>query len=227
MIKAIFFDASETLIHLPGGVAFHYASVARQHGVLLQEKEIAAAFRTVWKSRPARSVSAGPRPDDDKSWWQELVAEVFTHCGIVLSPASLAELFESLYAHFAQPGVWALYPDVRPALELLHGQFALGVISNFDARLHTILAQLGIAPYFDAILVSSENGADKPHPQIYRRALARLHVAPPEALHVGDDPIHDWQGSSSAGLHSFPLQRPENSLLDLPAWLAATNRSGS
>lgn len=227
MIKAVFFDASETLIHLPRGVAFHYADVARQHGIILQESEIAAAFRTVWKSRPARAVLAGPRPDDDKGWWRELVAEVLTRCQVTLAPEELAELFEDLYRHFAQPGVWALYPEVLPILEKMRGQFQLGVISNFDARLHVILADLGLAPYFDVIVVSSETGADKPHPQIFQRALTSLQVAPLEALHVGDDPLHDWQGATDAGLHFFPLQRRENSLLDLPDWLAARNRSGS
>ena len=72
-------------------------------------------------SGPARpALPAGPRPDDDKEWWRALVRAVFAR--MRPSPAArpaFNALFEDLYAHFAQPGVWEVYPDVRPALEEL------------------------------------------------------------------------------------------------------------
>jgi putative hydrolase of the HAD superfamily len=117
--------------------------------------------------------------------------------------------------------VWALYPDVIPALSKLRGKYRLGVISNFDGRLRTILDGLGIAHFFETIVLSSETGADKPHEWIFQRALADLRVQPYEAAHVGDDPVRDWQGAEAAGLHCFRLNRTENSLHDLPAFLAA------
>ena len=40
-----------------------------------------------------------------------------------------------------------------------------------------------------------------------------------KALHVGDDPVRDWQAAAAAGLHCFRLERPANSLRDLTAWL--------
>lgn len=225
MIKAVFFDASETLIHLPRGVAHHYRRVAQRHGLDLSERDLAAAFRHAWKTQPRREISDSPRPDDDKGWWRQMVAGVLAQCHAKAS--DFPAFFEELYAHFAEPGVWEIYPDVLPALDELRGKFSLGIVSNFDRRLYAILRHVGIARYFDAVFLSSEAGADKPHPQIFQRALAHFQLDPPAALHVGDDPERDWRGAEAAGLACFRLDRKANTLLDLPAFIAARNRSGS
>ena len=83
------------------------------------------------------------------------------------------------------------------------------------AACRTILHHLGVAHFFSHIFLSSELGADKPDPLIYQRALKLSSRTAGETLHVGDDPIRDWQGAESAGLSVFHLERPRNSLRDL------------
>jgi putative hydrolase of the HAD superfamily len=104
-------------------------------------------------------------------------------------------------------------------LEKLQSRFQLGVISNFDGRLRFILEHLGISKYFAHVFVSSELGADKPDPEIYRRALRVMKLNPNEVLHVGDDPERDWEGPTAAGLSVFQLDRKRNSLRDLVTFL--------
>jgi putative hydrolase of the HAD superfamily len=58
-------------------------------------------------------------------------------------------------------------------------------------------------------------GADKPDPEIFRRALTFLEVQPHDALHVGDDPERDWRAAADSGLSVFQLDRKKNSLRDL------------
>src|SRR5204862_7029263 len=123
--------------------------------------------------------------------------------------------FELAYEHFAEPNVWELYPEVVSVLQQLQPQFSLGVLSNFDGRLRFILHHLGIAPYFAHVFISSELGADKPDPEIFRRALKVMHLDANETLHVGDDPERDWKAAAAAGLLVFRLDRPRNSLRDL------------
>ena len=93
----------------------------------------------------------------------------------------------------------------------------LAVVSNFDGRLRVILERLGVTQFFSHIFLSSELGADKPDPLIYERALKLSGLAPNETLHVGDDPVRDWQGAKAAGLSLFRLERRRNSLRDLLA----------
>lgn len=95
----------------------------------------------------------------------------------------------------------------------------LGVVSNFDRRLHANLRDLGLHDAFEHIVLSSETGADKPHARIFERACRLFGIAPERALHIGDDPVRDWQGAAAAGLRTFRLQRPANDLLTVLAEL--------
>ena len=221
MIKTIFFDAAGTLIYLPRSVGAHYSEVASRYGADLDADRLDHVFRAAWASSPERPADRLPRPDDDKGWWRDLVDRVLQE---VLSSHQRVSFdadgyFEAIYAHFAQPGVWAAYPEVQSVLVALRARgLSLAVISNFDRRLYAVFDHLALHPYFERIVISSEVGADKPHPYIFQRALAEMHVTPSEAIHVGDDPKRDW-GAETLGLRVFRLQRPAGSLRDLAGML--------
>ncbi|HEX7517547.1 MAG TPA: HAD-IA family hydrolase [Chthoniobacterales bacterium] len=219
MIKAIFFDGAGTLIHLPNSVGYHYALVAQRVGLALDAAALDRAFAACWNEMPARPAIEGPRADDDRGWWRELVDQVIDQVAPRTSELDRDAFFEVAYSHFAEAGVWELYPDVIEVLEALRPRFDLAVVSNFDGRLRMILEQLGVSQFFSHMFLSSELGADKPDPLIYHRALKLSGLAPNETLHVGDDPVRDWRGAETAGLSIFPLDRPQNSLRDLLATL--------
>jgi len=219
MIKAIFFDAVGTLFRLTKTVGDHYAYVGRQVGLNLDAQSLERAFHVAWKQMPPRAAIDGPRENDDKGWWHELVDHVLEQVAPSLNELDRDNFFEIAYEHFAEAGVWELYPEVHGVLEKLQPRFQLVVVSNFDGRLRFILEHLGISKYFAHVFVSSELGADKPDPEIYRRALRVMKLSPNEVLHVGDDPERDWEGATAAGLSIFRLDRPKNSLRDLLTFL--------
>ncbi len=219
MIKAIFFDAVGTLFYLTKTVGDHYAYVGREVGLDLDAQELERAFQTAWKKVPQRAAIDGPRDNDDTGWWRELVDLVLDQVAPSLNELDRDNFFEIAYEHFAEVGVWELYPEVRGVLEQLQPHFQLAVISNFDGRLRLILEHLGISKFFRHVFVSSELGADKPDPEIYQHALQFIDLKPNEVLHVGDDPERDWEAASAAGLSIFRLDRQENSLRDVPATL--------
>ena len=219
MIKAILFDAAGTLIHLPRGVGWHYRHVAARHGLDLEEKRIASAFAQAFQGAARRPATGTARPDDDKGWWRALVLRALATCGQVPADALFDPLFEELYAHFAEPGVWALYPEVAAVLKALQSHYRLAVVSNFDRRLYPVLEDLGIRRYFETIIVSSEIGVDKPDARIFTAALSALGVNPSETLHVGDDPDQDWLAAAAAGLRVFRVHRPDTTLDGLVGFL--------
>ena len=220
--QVIFFDAAGTLIHLPRSVGEHYREVALAFGVAPDAAALDRAFRDAWKAAPDPVATDGPRPDDGKGWWRDLVERVFDK---VLTDDErrrfdLPAYFERVYAHFAEPGVWAAYPDVAAGLADLRADgYRLGVVSNFDRRLRRVLADLGLGECFEHVVISSEVGVDKPDPRIFRHALERFGVAADGVLHVGDDPRKDW-GAEAAGLRVFRLERPRHTLADVRAFLA-------
>jgi putative hydrolase of the HAD superfamily len=223
MIKAIFFDAVGTLFRLTKTVGDHYAYVGSEVGLDLDAQTLERAFRTAWKQMPQRAAIDGPRENDDKDWWRELVDLVLDQVAPSLSELDHDNFFEIAYEHFAEGGVWELYPEVRGVLEELQPRFELAVISNFDGRLRVILQHLGISRFFSHVFISSELGADKPDPEIYGRGIKLMNLKPNEVLHVGDDPKRDWEAASATGLSIFQLNRKRNSLRDL---LTTLNMNG-
>jgi len=214
-LKAVFFDAVGTLFYLTKTVGDHYALIAKEIGLNLDAKKLDAAFHSVWAQMPPREAIHGPRENDDKDWWRELTDHVLREAAPDVGELDRDNFFEVAYEHFAESGVWELYPEVVDVLKQLHRRFQLAIVSNFDGRLRVILERLGISKYFGHVFVSSEIGADKPDPEIFRRALKFLNLQPRNVLHVGDDPERDWRAATEAGLGIFQLDRSKNSLRDL------------
>lgn len=215
MIKAVFFDAVGTLFYLTKSVGEHYALVGREIGLDLNAEQLERAFHTAWKEMPHRAAIDGPREDDDKGWWRELVNIVLRGVAPSLTELDRDNFFEVAYDHFAELDVWELYPEVPAVLTKLQSGFRLAVISNFDGRLRLVLQHLGISKVFSHVFISSELGADKPDPEIYRRAVNLMNLQPAEVLHVGDDLERDWEAAAAAGLSVFRLDRKRNSLREL------------
>jgi len=212
-----------TLFYLNGTVGDHYALVGSEVGLGLDANQLDRAFYSAWNKTPQRAAIDGPRENDDKGWWHELVDLVLDQVAPSLSELDHDNFLEIAYEHFAEAGVWELYPEVRGVLEELQPRFRLAVISNFDGRLRLILQHLGVSKFFSHVFVSSELGADKPDPEIYRRAVMLMKLHPNEVVHVGDDSERDWAAATAAGLSVFRLDRRKNSLRDLLTTLS-TNR---
>lgn len=208
----IFFDAAGTLIHLARPVGWHYALIARKHGLAVDEARMESAFRELWRARPARPPSSGPREDDDRPWWQALALDVLRAASPSGEQIDGDAWFGDLYTHFAQPGIWLLYEDARKCLPRLHARYRLAVISNFDGRLRRVLNHLGVSAHFENLFISSELGCEKPDRGIFQQALDVMDAEPARCIHAGDDPERDWAGAAAAGLGVFRVQRPSVTL---------------
>lgn len=93
-------------------------------------------------------------------------------------------------------------PHHAPLLADLARRYRLAVVSNFDysPTAHGILEDAGVAGLFDAIVVSDAVGWRKPAPRIFHAALARLGLAPAQALFVGDRADIDVLGARGVGM---------------------------
>jgi putative hydrolase of the HAD superfamily len=115
-----------------------------------------------------------------------------------------SELADRLLAHFheAYDRHCHLTEDVRQTLEeLRRRRLKLAVVTNGSSAMQRRkLAVLRVEHFFDAILVSEEEGVRKPDAEIFRRALQRCGVAARDAVFVGDHPVADIEGAQRAGL---------------------------
>ena len=89
-----------------------------------------------------------------------------------------------------------LFPDARPALELLARHFKLGLLSNGNSRSKV----LGIEDLVSFEVFSQDHGAiDKPDPRIFEIAMHEARCQPNELLHVGDSWENDVLGALAVG----------------------------
>jgi putative hydrolase of the HAD superfamily len=211
-IKAVFFDAAGTLIKPARSVGESYAAIAAKHGKEVSSTNITERFRTCFDAAPRL---AFPSATEDtvaaleRDWWKSLVAQVFEPW----SPfVRFEEYFAELFAYFASPNAWTLYPEVLETLtSLKERDLILDVISNFDSRLVRILDGLGAGAQFENIFVSSRVGYAKPDGRIFNAALSCHGLAPAQALHVGDSEINDLRGANQAGLKGILVERGKTS----------------
>jgi putative hydrolase of the HAD superfamily len=204
MIKVVTFDAGNTLIRLSRPVGVTYAAVAKRFGANLNPIDLEHGFRAAWKTVPRLPDVPGPRPDDGRTWWRDVVIQTLENARAEVEPFD--DFFDAVYQEFTLPGVWRLEPGALELLQdLRRAGFRLGIISNFDLRLREILQHVGVLDLFEQIVVSSQIGAEKPSPRIFGEALRRFAVEPAELLHVGDEEKADGDGARALGIQVFIL----------------------
>jgi putative hydrolase of the HAD superfamily len=209
-IKAVYFDAAGTLIKPTRRVGESYAAIAAKYGKTVSPGDLFARFRLCFDSAPRL---AFPNATSDqierleRDWWKNLVAQVFEPWDPF---ENFDDYFDELFAYFATPGAWALYPEVLETLAALRQRgLTLAVISNFDSRLIQILDGLGAGSWFEHVFVSSRVGYAKPDRQIFDAALSRHGLAADNALHVGDSETNDLHGAQNAGLSALLIDRSQ------------------
>jgi len=96
----------------------------------------------------------------------------------------------------------AALADNRAVLERLRPRFALGVVSNYYGNAERVLAEAGMGHLLAVVVDSAVCGLSKPDPAIFALALARLGLAPRQALFVGDSLQQDVVPARAAGLRT-------------------------
>jgi putative hydrolase of the HAD superfamily len=201
----VLLDAVGTLIEPRPSVAEAYAAEARRQGVELDVSLVKRRFRKHIGDDEVDEIR-GPMATDEAAEsrrWRRIVA------GCLPEVPDPERAFAELWEHFGRASSWRAFPDAGPALSrLADGGLPVRVASNFDGRLRGVLRGLPeLARWSEAVVISSEVGRRKPHPEFYRAACGSLGLPPSAVLSVGDDPENDVEGARRAGLRSLLLDR--------------------
>ncbi len=108
---------------------------------------------------------------------------------------------EKLYRQYLSEGCDFL-PGAREAVEILGQKYRLFAASNGTASVQAgRLRRTGLDQIFEQVFVSEEIGANKPSPEFFRRAFARISdFDPAMAIMVGDSLTSDILGGINAGI---------------------------
>lgn len=208
--QAILFDMGYTLVYFEPPQEVIVQDALRAAGVERSTDEIQAATRVVWGEYywDAASITFPATETYDRQAQLELGRSLLAELGLQESKRILQVYIDAIESGFSQPGVIRPYPEVLEVLAALGERGCrLGIVSNWSWNLRDRVIQAGLDGHFDLVWASAYAGCNKPNPDIFRQALARMGVACERALYVGDSYAHDVVGARNAGVDVALLDR--------------------
>lgn len=111
-------------------------------------------------------------------------------------PGLLAETYRAASRFRLQP-----YPGVVDTIRQLHQKYHLAIVSDGQtAYAVPELNAVGLARYFDPIIISGDVGVRKPHERLFTDALTAMKMKSSEVLFVGNDVYRDVYGAKRVGM---------------------------
>jgi putative hydrolase of the HAD superfamily len=207
--EAVLLDAVGTLIRPWPSVGSVYSRAASSAGLVCGaaalERHFQKAYHELMPERFAGGEQYRTSEARERAWWKRAAARTFERAGYGIPPR---RVIDAAFGAFAHASAWRRYADaLRVLVKLRSMGMALGVVSNFDSRLHAVLDGLSLTGFFASVVISSECGFAKPSPRIYHAALRDLGAAPEKTLFVGDRFAQDYRGPRSAGMEALWLVR--------------------
>ncbi|MBD2194967.1 MULTISPECIES: HAD-IA family hydrolase [Calothrix] len=215
--KVIFLDAVGTIIGVKGSVGEVYRQIAQEFDVDVPADTLNRAFYESFKAAPPPIFPDADSQDilqREFDWWRIVALNTFESAGVLKEFADFSAFFSELYIHFGTAEPWFVYPDVLPSLVNWRRMgIELGVLSNFDSRIYSVLQSLGLRDFFSSITISTQARAAKPDPQIFAIALEKHNCSPDAAWHIGDSVEEDYNGAKAAGLRGILINREQKPAL--------------
>lgn len=200
---AVFFDFGDTLATLVPSKEELFARAARSIGLELELDEVRRAYQIVDFHNKYSSVHV----KDREAFYLNYNRQLAEALGI---SGTFARLAPVLASEFANEKKWELFAEVPEALARL-GQLdlPLAIVANWDSNLSTLVARLGIAQAFSAIVSSQLAGVEKPEAAIFRLAANKLSLSVENSriLYVGNEYAADVLGARAAGLTPVLIDR--------------------
>jgi FMN phosphatase YigB (HAD superfamily) len=140
----------------------------------------------------------------------ERFALMFARLGLDAARLASEALPTLLDTHMRELSRAVVVPDHHLGLlRSLHPRHRLAVVSNFDytPTALRVLEREGLAPLFDAVVVSADLGWRKPKAVVFEAALRQLGVASSQALFVGDRLDIDVAGAQAVGMRTVWVNR--------------------
>lgn len=140
-----------------------------------------------------------------KAFWTGIYTRLLAELGADAERGSLAA---AIYEEFTQPHRYVLFPDALPALrELKATGYRIGVISNWEAWLSTLLDRLELTPMLEVAIISGAEGIEKPEKEIFQLALEKLDIDASRVAYVGDSIHHDVEPALAMGMGAVLIDR--------------------
>ena len=208
MIRAVFFDLYNTLVHFSPTVEEIQVKACREVGICVTPRGVLQGYRLAddyfnrENSRSSLSQRSAECRDGFFSHYEQLILK---GAGLDVSLALSKRIWELTTR---VPKGFATFDDVVASLQSLKVMgLSLGLLSNLHHDIEALSVGLGFGIYLDFSITSHEVGAEKPSPAMFMAALSKVGVNANEAIHVGDQIYSDVGGARSVGIIPILLDR--------------------
>ena len=207
IIKGIIFDINGTLTDIRTNewhddVYRVISNLLSYQGVLIDPNAVKYFYFQIMKEQ--RAASGERHPEFDAI---AIFHEIITRHSTGFTHALPTEKIEQLPRLLAETHRAAsrlqlqLYPGVEHIIRQLHPKYQLAIISDGQtAYAVPELNAVGLAGYFDPIIISGDIGYRKPDERLFTTALTTMKMQPSEVLYVGNDMYRDVYGAQRLGM---------------------------
>jgi len=170
-IKYILFDAANTLIHKPS-LWMNFINVLNYYGYKVSESELKQKHKLLSEFITFPDVTS-------ETFYKTFNKELLNALGIIDFPELLKSIFNT-----CKYLPWEVFEDVTYLNQ--YSQFNLGILSNFNTSLRTLVKEKIPTINFKHIIISEEEKIAKPSLEFYEKAVHKIGLKPQDILYVGD-----------------------------------------
>jgi putative hydrolase of the HAD superfamily len=209
-IRALLFDVNGTLIDIETdeGLEEIYRAIGHfltYQGISLHRWEIRDLYFQIMQRQREGSAETFAEWDAVKLWHEFLHQQASDYTRSLTAekreqlPLFLAELHRGISRKRLR-----LYPQVQETLDQLRTHYRMAVVSDAQSAYSVPeLRAVGLAHYFNPIIVSGDYGYRKPDSRLFQKALDALQVRPEQALFLGNDLYRDIFGAQQVGMKAI------------------------
>jgi REG-2-like HAD superfamily hydrolase len=207
--RAVLYDAGRTLVRPRPEAPEIWDFLAAQLGIeLARERKLPDVGHFYYARLGEDGLGAYDSDARARSFWSNYYAQALIDAGVDLPREQLMSAGDALYDWYQRPEQWQPYPEVLETLTRAHERGLIqGVISDWGTDLIPILHAHDVTRHLDFVVASASVGTAKPHPDIFRFALARAELQPDEVLYVGDSYVSDVLGARAVGIRPVLIDR--------------------
>ncbi len=203
--RAIFFDMGGTLVHVDVGKSL--ALLGAKYGLEFDEEKVRDAWEKANEHFRDDYINSFPYMSNEEIYNFTLEFNEFVLRSLGIED-NLRFYALKIYEELDEFIELITFPEVEEVLSYLEQKgYILGIISNWSDILSECCSRLGLSRYFNFILSSAVERAQKPDPVIFQRALALAGVKPEEAIHIGDFYEADVLGAREVGITPVLIDR--------------------
>jgi len=212
MKKALFWDFDGTLSWPNNSFSTALETALQRNGYTIPGEKAVRFLETAYSWKNPQEIYPGKT---GCQWWDGLFGKIRSFCAEnYVDPKDMDSICSSFREILTDVSNYCLYPDTAETLqEFLNRGYRNYLVTNNYPEITENLKKLGIAHFFDGLVVSSHIGFEKPREEFFEYAKS-LAGYPQVCCMIGDNPKADILGGKGAGWLTVAVHECRESAAD-------------